>query len=161
LAVLLPDDLIDDRDDLLGAMIAVYEQHGGVVLGLLDVPREDISKYGSVQLKPGSSEDDDVVAVATLVEKPKPDEAPSTLAVIGRYVLPPEIFAAIRDTEPGAGGEIQLTDAMRLLAERDVPVHGVVFRGRRYDTGNPLDYLKSVVQFGVRHDGVGSEFAAW
>lgn len=161
IAVLLPDDLIDDRDPLLGTMLDVYAEHGGIVIGLIDVPREDISKYGSVRLTDGSDEHDEVVGIVELVEKPPADSAPSTLAIIGRYVLPPEIFDALRRTEPGAKGEIQLTDAMQLLAHGDTPVHGVVFRGRRYDTGNGLDYMKSVVQLAGRHPEIGAEFTAW
>ena len=102
-----------------------------------------------------------MVAIVELVEKPPADTAPSTLAIIGRYVLPPEIFDALRTTEPGAKDEIQLTDAMQQLAHGDVPVHGVVFRGRRYDTGNGLDYMKSVVQLAERHPDIGAEFTAW
>ena len=161
IAVLLPDDLIDDRDQLLGTMLDVYAEHGGVVIGLIDVPRAEISKYGSVALAPGSDESGDVVAISELVEKPPAETAPSTLAIIGRYVLPPEIFEVIRNTAPGAKGEIQITDAMQQLAHDGVPVHGVVFRGRRYDTGNGLDYLKSVVQLAVRHPEFGAQFSAW
>jgi UTP--glucose-1-phosphate uridylyltransferase len=161
IAVLLPDDLIDDRDPLLGTMLDVYAEHGGVVIGLIDVPREDISKYGSVRLTDDTDEGADVVGIVELVEKPPADTAPSTLAIIGRYVLPPEIFDALRNTKPGAKDEIQLTDAMQLLAHADVPVHGVVFRGRRYDTGNGLDYMKSVVQLAERHPEIGQEFSAW
>jgi UTP--glucose-1-phosphate uridylyltransferase len=161
LAVLLPDDLIDDRDSLLDPMLATFAEHGGVVIGLIDVPREDVRMYGCVAPAPGSDLAADVVAIVDLVEKPAPDEAPSTLAIIGRYVLPPEIFPALRDTRPGAGGEIQITDAIRRLAADGVPVHGVVFRGRRYDTGNRLDYLKAVVQLARRHPEVGDQFTAW
>jgi UTP--glucose-1-phosphate uridylyltransferase len=161
LAVLLPDDLIDDRDALLGPMLATFAEHGGAVIGLIDVPREDVRMYGCVAPAPGSDPAADVVAIADLVEKPPPDEAPSTLAIIGRYVLPPEIFPALRDTQPGTGGEIQITDAIRALARGGVPVHGVVFRGRRYDTGNRLDYLKAVVQLAGRHPEVGDQFTAW
>ena len=160
-AVLLPDDLIDERDPLLGLMIDVYAEHGGIVIGLIDVPRSDISKYGSVRLTPDSDQSADVVAIVELVEKPPAETAPSTLAIIGRYVLPPEIFDALRTTEPGAKGEIQLTDAMQQLAHAGVPVHGVVFRGRRYDTGNGLDYMKSVVQLAQRHPEIGADFTAW
>jgi UTP--glucose-1-phosphate uridylyltransferase len=160
-AVLLPDDLIDDRDPLLGVMVEAYEKHGGIVIGLIDVPREEISKYGSVRLTDDSDQSDEVVGIVELVEKPPADTAPSTLAIIGRYVLPPEIFDALRTTEPGAKGEIQLTDAMQQLAHAGVPVHGVVFRGRRYDTGNGLDYMKSVVQLAERHPEIGQEFTAW
>jgi UTP--glucose-1-phosphate uridylyltransferase len=161
IAVLLPDDLIDESDPLLGPMIDVYTEHGGVVIGLIDVPRDEISKYGSVRLTDDSDQSDEVVAIVELVEKPPAETAPSTLAIIGRYILPPEIFQALRTTEPGAKGEIQLTDAMQQLAHSDVPVHGVVFRGRRYDTGNGLDYMKSVVQMAERHPEIGQEFSTW
>ena len=161
LAVLLPDDLIDDRDDLLAPMIDVYAQHGGVVVALLEVGPVDISKYGAIVLADGQDPDADVLALRDLVEKPKAEDAPSTLAVIGRYVLPPEIFATLRDTAPGAGGEIQITDAMAALARGDTPVHGVVYRGRRYDTGDRLDYVKAVVQLAVRHPDIGADFTAW
>ncbi len=161
LAVMLPDDLVDDRDALLATMIEVYERHGGVVLALLDVPRRDIGMYGSVSLTPDSDPEADVVGIVELVEKPPPDEAPSTLAIIGRYVLPPEIFDALRETPPGAKDEIQITDAVQRLAHAGVPVHGVVFRGRRYDTGNGLDYMKAAVQLAVRHPDIGPDFRAW
>jgi UTP--glucose-1-phosphate uridylyltransferase len=160
-AVLLPDDIVDDRDPLLGTMLKVYAEHGGVVIALMDVPRAEISKYGSVALTPGSDPDSDVVGIVELVEKPPADTAPSTLAIIGRYVLPPEIFDALRQTSPGAKGEIQLTDGMQRLAHDGIPVHGVVFRGRRYDTGNGLDYMKAVVQLAQRHPEIGQEFSAW
>ena len=117
--------------------------------------------YGSVSLTPDSDPEADVVGIVELVEKPPPDEAPSTLAIIGRYVLPPEIFDALRETPPGAKGEIQITDAMQRLAHAGVPVHGVVFRGRRYDTGNGLDYMKAAVQLAVRHPDIGADFRAW
>ena len=158
-AVLLPDDLIDERDDLLARMLAVHAEHGGAVLGLIDVGREAISAYGCVA--PGGDAVADVVPIADLVEKPAADEAPSTLAMIGRYVLPPEIFAALHATEPGAGGEIQLTDGIRRLAREGVPIHGVVFRGRRYDTGNRLEYVKAVVQLAEQHPQIGAEFSRW
>jgi UTP--glucose-1-phosphate uridylyltransferase len=157
--VLLPDDLIDERDDLLAAMLAVHREHGGVVLGLIDVGREAISAYGCVA--PAGEVTGDVVAVAELVEKPPADQAPSTLAMIGRYVLPAEVFDAIRATEPGAGGEIQLTDGIARLLAEGVPVHGVVFRGRRYDTGNRLEYVKAVVQLAEQHPQIGGEFMTW
>jgi UTP--glucose-1-phosphate uridylyltransferase len=161
LAVLLPDDLIDDRDELLDIMLDVHAKYGGVVLGLIDVPRADTRKYGVVTPVHGADLPGGVVAISDLVEKPEPDETPSTLAIIGRYVLPPEIFDALRVTKPGAGGEIQLTDAIRKLAHDGVPVHGVVFGGRRHDTGNRLDYVKAVVAFAARHPEIGSDFTAW
>lgn len=161
LVVLLPDDLIDDRDHLLGTMIDVQAERGGIVLGLIDVPRSEIRKYGCAVPAAGADPTAEVVALSDLVEKPDPHDAPSTLALIGRYVLPPEIFDALRQTKPGAGGEIQLTDAMRQLASDGVPVHGVVFGGRRYDTGDRLEYVKAVVQLAARHPQIGDDFTAW
>jgi UTP--glucose-1-phosphate uridylyltransferase len=158
IAVLLPDDLIDERDELLEQMLAVYDDHGGIVVGLLDVPRPEIRKYGCVT--PGAI-DGDIVTITDLVEKPQPEQAPSTLAIIGRYVLPPEIFPALRNTQPGTGGEIQVTDAMRQLVLDGVPAHGVIFRGRRYDTGDRLDYVRAVVQLATRHPQIGAPFTAW
>jgi UTP--glucose-1-phosphate uridylyltransferase len=158
-AVLLPDDLIDERDELLAQMLDVQAERGGIVLGLLRVPGPDISKYGCVT--PVGAEVDGVVAISDLVEKPAFESAPSDLAIIGRYVLPPLIFDALRATTPGAGGEIQLTDAMRRLAADGVPVHGVIFGGRRYDTGDRLDYLRAVVQLAMRHPDLGAEFSSW
>ncbi len=160
-AVLLPDDLIDDRESLLEPMIRVYEQYGGIVIGLIKVPPETIDKYGCAAPAAGADVDGDVIEVVDLVEKPKPAEAPSALAIIGRYILPPEIFSTIAQTASGALGEIQLTDAMRQLGRQGTPVHGVVFRGHRYDTGNPLDYMKATVQLAVRHPAIGAEFEAW
>lgn len=161
LAVLLPDDLIDERDHLLGTMIDVFDEHGGVVIGLIDVGPSEISRYGCVSLVAGTDPDAEIVAVTDLVEKPHAEDAPSTLAIIGRYILPPEIFDALRGTGPGAGGEIQVTDAMRRLAHDGVPVHGVVFRGRRYDTGDRLEYAKAFVQLAERNDQIGKQFSAW
>jgi UTP--glucose-1-phosphate uridylyltransferase len=160
-AVLLGDDMIHDSDQLLHQMLDVQHERGGVVLALVEVPREDISRYGSVRPAEHADVTGDVIEVVDLVEKPSPEVAPSQLAVIGRYVLPPEIFDAIRATEPGAGGEIQLTDAMRRLARDGVPVHGVIFRGRRFDTGDRLDYLRAVVQLAAEHPALGGDFRAW
>jgi UTP--glucose-1-phosphate uridylyltransferase len=161
IAVLLPDDLVDERDSLLGPMLDVYAKHGGIVLGLLDVGPVEISKYGCVVPAEGADPGAEVVPIADLVEKPAADEAPSTLAIIGRYVLPPGIFDALRGTTPGSGGEIQLTDAMKAMCHDGTPVHGVVFAGRRYDTGDRLEYVKAVVQLAVRHPDIGTDFRAW
>jgi UTP--glucose-1-phosphate uridylyltransferase len=162
-AVLLGDDLIDARDHLLEQMLAVQAEHGGCVIALLDVGRENIDKYGAVAVEPAghTGEGDEVVAVTGLVEKPPVDEAPSSLAIIGRYVLSAEIFDVLRATEPGRGGEIQLTDALATLVERGHPVHGVVFSGRRYDTGDKLDYLKAVVRLASERDDLGPPLRAW
>jgi UTP--glucose-1-phosphate uridylyltransferase len=155
-AVLLGDDLVDPRDPLLSLMLEVQQREGGSVVALMEVPKEQISLYGCAAV----SGHDDVVAVTGLVEKPSVDEAPSNLAVIGRYVLSPTVFEVLHRTKPGRGGEIQLTDALQELISLE-PVHGVVFRGRRYDTGDRLDYLKTVVRLAVERDDLGPELLAW
>ena len=160
-AVLLGDDLIDERDELLSRMIEVQNRLGGCVLALMEVPHETISLYGCAVAE--ATDDEDVVRVTGLVEKPKVDEAPSNLAIIGRYILTPEIFDALAETKPGSGGEIQVTDAIASLIG-DVPggpVHGVVFRGRRYDTGDKADYLRSIVQIACDREDLGPDFRAW
>jgi len=155
-AVLLGDDLIDPRDPLLTTMIEVQEREGGSVVALMEVPHEMISSYGCAAVE-GTG---DVVRITRLVEKPPADEAPSDLAIIGRYVLSPSIFGVLRETPPGRGGEIQVTDAIATLIESE-PVHGVVFRGRRYDTGDRLDYLKAVVRLAAERDDLGPPFVEW
>jgi UTP--glucose-1-phosphate uridylyltransferase len=164
-AVMLGDDLIDERDPLLPAMLDVQAEQGGIVLALIEVPREHIKRYGIVAVestgRTGENQIGDIVKVTSMVEKPEPEDAPSNLAIIGRYILPPEIFDAIRDTKPGAGGEIQLTDAMAALLADGTPVHGVVFKGRRYDTGDRGDYLKAVVQLAVAREDLGPAFREW
>jgi UTP--glucose-1-phosphate uridylyltransferase len=166
-AVLLGDDLIDPRDPLLSQMIAVREEHGGSVVALMEVPPEQIHLYGcaAVRTRTGAQDGVEVVDVIDLVEKPAREDAPSNLAVIGRYVLDASVFAAIKATPPGRGGEIQLTDALRALAAADPSsgggVRGVVFRGRRYDTGDRLDYLKAVVRLASERPDLGPDFVAW
>jgi len=161
-AVLLGDDLIDPRDPLLPRMIEVRQRYGGSVVALIEVDPALIHLYGCAAVSP--TDEDDVVVVSDMVEKPDPAEAPSNLAVIGRYVIAPEIFEVLRKTEPGRGGEIQLTDALRTLATRDSdggPVHGVLFRGRRYDTGDRADYLRTIVRLASERPDLGPEFLAW
>ena len=165
-AVLLADDFIDRRDPLLGRMIEVRKRYGGSIVALMEVEPDKVSAYGCAAIKP--TDEDDVVAVTDLVEKPEPGEAPSNWIVIGRYVCDPAIFGVLRDTPPGRGGEIQLTDALRTLATADRGgaadgggVHGVKFRGRRYDTGNKLDYLRTMVQFACEREDVAGEFVPW
>ena len=157
-AVLLGDDLIDPRDAVLERMIAVRDELGGSVLCLMEVPRDQISLYGCAAVAPTSS--DDVVSVTDLVEKPDTAAAPSTLAVIGRYILDPEIFSVLARTQPGRGGEIQLTDALRELALAG-RVHGVLFTGRRYDTGDRLSYLQAVIRLALERDDLGPALRAW
>ncbi|MFK0291748.1 UTP--glucose-1-phosphate uridylyltransferase GalU [Streptomyces sp. NPDC090442] len=161
-AVLLGDDLIDPRDPLLRRMIEVREEHGGSVIGLMEVDPGSIHLYGCAAATPTA--DDDVVAVSDLVEKPEPAEAPSNLAIIGRYLLDPAVFEVLRKTTPGRGGEIQLTDALQELAahpELGGPVHGVVFKGRRYDTGDRGDYLRAIVRLACEREDLGPDFRAW
>jgi UTP--glucose-1-phosphate uridylyltransferase len=160
-AVLLGDDLIDVRDPLLKRMVEVQQQLGGSVIALIEVEPSQIQLYGCAAVE--KTDEDDVVRVTDMVEKPK-ENAPSNLAMIGRYVIAPEVFDVLRETAPGAGGEIQLTDALRVLARRDGdggPVHGVLFRGRRYDTGDRADYLKAVIRLAAERDDLGPELLAW
>ncbi|WP_113903685.1 MULTISPECIES: UTP--glucose-1-phosphate uridylyltransferase GalU [Brevibacterium] len=158
-AVLLGDDLIDPRGPILPKMIEVAEQTGGNVVALMEVPEESIHLYGCAAVE--STDDDEVVRITGLVEKPATDEAPSNLAIIGRYVLAPEIFDVLETTEPGRGNEIQLTDALQTLTESSPGVYGVVFKGARYDTGDKLDYLKAVVQIACDRDDLGTDLKAW
>ncbi|MFJ7630484.1 UTP--glucose-1-phosphate uridylyltransferase GalU [Streptomyces sp. NPDC097595] len=161
-AVLLGDDLIDPRDPLLTRMTEIQEREGGSVIALLEVPPAMIHQYGCAAFEPTAEAD--VVRVTGLVEKPEPADAPSNLAIIGRYVLDPAVFEILRRTEPGRGNEIQLTDALQLLAEDEKaggPVHGVVFKGRRYDTGDRSDYLRAIVRLACERDDLGPEFRSW
>ena len=161
-AVLLGDDLIDERDPLLVRMIEVQRRTRASVVALMEVPREQVHLYGCAAVE--ATSEGDVVRVTGMVEKPDPADAPSNLAVIGRYVLHPRIFDVLRDTEPGRGGEIQITDALQTLTGESgdgAGVFGVVFRGRRYDTGDRLDYLKAVVQLACERQDLGPDLRAW
>ena len=163
-AVLLADDIIDARDHLLERMLEVQRRHGGSVIALRDVGPDNIGKYGAVSVEPAADaarEGSGVVRITGLVEKPSIAEAPSSLAVIGRYVLAPEVFDVLRGTSPGWGDEIQLTDALATLVRRGEPVHGVVFTGRRYDTGTTLDYLTAVVRLAAERDDLGPPLRSW
>jgi UTP--glucose-1-phosphate uridylyltransferase len=165
-AVMLGDDLIDARDDLLARMIAARKRYGGSIVALMEVPASQTSSYGVAAFKP--TDDQDIVAITDLVEKPAEGEAPSNWIVIGRYVCDPQIFSVLRNTAPGRGGEIQLTDALRTLAIADRDscpdgggVHGVLFRGRRYDTGNKQDFLRTTVEFACARPDLADEFVPW
>ena len=163
-AVLLGDEFVKMDEPLLPAMIELQARTGGVVLAFFEVDPAETKRYGIASVEPAGPEFSDVaevVKVTGLVEKPKPEEAPSNLAVLGRYVLPGKIFDAIRRTEPGSGGEIQLTDAMEILRNEGTPVHAIVYRGTRYDTGMPLGYLQTVVQIAAERDDLGPEFRKW
>jgi UTP--glucose-1-phosphate uridylyltransferase len=163
-AILLGDDMIDRRDPLLRRMIDVRRRHGGSIVALMEVEPSQVSQYGCAAIKP--TNEDDVVVVTDLVEKPDPAQAPSNWIIIGRYVCDPAVFDVLRQTPPGRGGEIQLTDALRTLAVDDRRaggggVHGVLFRGRRYDTGNKLDYLRTQIQFACEREDIAPEFVPW
>ncbi len=167
-AVLLGDDLIDARDTLLTTMLELRAERGGSVVALIEVPEHQVNLYGCAAVEDVGEDvggGRGVVRVTGLVEKPDPADAPSNLALIGRYVLDPAVFDVLERTPPGRGGEIQITDALAELAgtpaERGGGVWGVVFRGRRYDTGDRLSYLQAVVQLGEAHEELGEEFARW
>ncbi len=161
-AVLLGDDVIDTRDPILPRMLEVHEQTGDNVIALMVVPKDQIQLYGCASVTETS--EGDVVVVDGLVEKPNNDEAPSNLAVIGRYVLRPEIFDILEKTDPGRGGEIQLTDALEYAVEHPEVaggVRGVVFTGRRYDTGDKLDFIKATLKIGIDRDDIGKDLRSW
>ena len=153
-AVLLGDDIIDADVPALMQMMAVYKRYPATILAIQKVPKAQTQNYGIID---GKKIENGVYLVKDLVEKPQPDEAPSNLAIIGRYILTPEIFAALEQTEPGKGGEIQLTDGLRLLMERQ-PIYAFEFEGKRHDAGDKLGFLKATVEFGLKNDEFGAEF---
>jgi UTP--glucose-1-phosphate uridylyltransferase len=157
-AVLLPDDLVLPTG-VLGKMAQVRERFGGSVLCAFDVPREQISAYGVFEVE--DTGDQDVKQVLGMVEKPAPEEAPSTFAAAGRYLLDRAVFDAIDRIEPGAGGELQLTDAIALLIREGHPVHVVVHRGGRHDLGNPGGYVRAFVDFALDDPEIGPDLRAW
>ncbi len=160
-AVLLGDDLIDPSETLLSDMVALYNKKPATIVALQEVDPSQVHLYGIATVS--DTVDTDVVTITGLVEKPSAADAPSNLAVIGRYILQPNIFAALEKTEPGSGGEIQLTDALNDVAgdTDNGGVLGIIFRGKRYDTGDRLDYLKAIVQVAVSRDDLGPDFRAW
>ncbi len=162
-AVLLGDDLIDPRDAVLPKMVSVAEQRGGSVLCLMEVPADRVHLYGCAAVE--TTDDPDLVKVTELVEKPPRGEEPSNYIVIGRYVINPAVFDTLARTKPGRGNEIQLTDALQELASAPAAqgggVHGVIFRGRRYDTGDKLSYLQACVQLACERDDLGPDIREW
>lgn len=156
-AVLLADDLLDGEVPVIKQMVEKYDYYRCSVLGVQDVPREDTRSYGIVAATPLA---DRLEAMSAIVEKPKPEEAPSTLAVVGRYVLTPRIFHYLENAKPGAGGEIQLTDGIAALL-REEQVLAYRYDGVRYDCGSKLGYLQATVELGRKHAEVGTEFSAW
>jgi UTP--glucose-1-phosphate uridylyltransferase len=157
-AVLLGDDIIAESNPLLSEMLRVHERYGRSVLAAMEVSRDEISLYGCIE--PEFVEDDRLARVLSVVEKPEPENAPSNLAAIGRYVLTPEIFDALRNVEPGVGGEIQLTDAINALAQQQA-VYAHVFEGGRFDVGNKLDYMKAMIELAIDREDVGKELKRW
>lgn len=157
-AVLLGDDIIDPEQRFLERMLEVHEQTRRSVVAVMPVPEHEVSSYGVVTTEP--SGEDDTHLVVDLVEKPPAEEAPSNLAIIGRYVLTPEVFDVLERTEPGRGGEIQLTDALRTMAKQE-PIVAVEFRGDRHDVGNKLGFLKATVMIAADRPDLGKDFLAW
>jgi UTP--glucose-1-phosphate uridylyltransferase len=158
-AVVLADDVIDSEVPCLRQLMDVYEFYGASVVALMEVPRDQISNYGVVDAEPvpHNGTKDRLYRVRNLVEKPKAEDAPSNLAIIGRYILTPEIFTSIEETGPGAIGEIQLTDGLRHLL-RSRPIYGFRFDGNRYDAGDKLGFLKATVEFALKRADLGDPF---
>ena len=153
-AVLLGDDIVDADEPCIGQMMKLYERRGNPVIALQEVPRAETRQYGIVA---GEKVEDRVVKITDMVEKPSPDKAPSNLAIIGRYLLPPEIFQILDDTRSDVGGEIQLTSALKTLLSRR-PIDGYLFEGKRYDAGDKLGFLKATVEFALKRKDLGGAF---
>ena len=158
-AVLLGDDVVyHPKKPALKQLIDVFEEYGRTVLGCQTVPHEKVSYYGIVE---GNQLDNHrILKVSNMIEKPSPEEAPSDLAVLGRYIITPAIFEILENTEPGKGGEIQLTDALKVLAQREA-VFAYDFKGKRYDLGDKLGFLKAQVEFALRRDDLGGDFKTY
>jgi UTP--glucose-1-phosphate uridylyltransferase len=156
-AVILGDEIIDAPMPGLAQLIHAYKKRHGAILGVQEVPHHEVSRYGIVASRTVSA---GLHRVEGLIEKPSPAEAPSNLAVIGRYVLPPEIFSILRKTQPGKGGEIQLTDALRELAKKS-PMHALEIQGQRYDAGDKLGFLIATVEFALKNPSLGPDFGEY
>ncbi|MGB7651227.1 MAG: UTP--glucose-1-phosphate uridylyltransferase GalU [Gallionella sp.] len=156
-AVILADDLCDGEQPIVQQMVEVFKQHQCSILGVQNVPREQTRQYGIVSTE---RHNDDLEWVNGIVEKPKPEDAPTTLAVVGRYILTPAIFDHLQNVKPGAGGEIQLTDAIEMLMQHEKML-AYRFKGTRYDCGSKLGYLQATVDFGLKHPETHDAFAAY
>jgi UTP--glucose-1-phosphate uridylyltransferase len=156
-AVLLADDLIDAEPPAMARMAQVFEKEGAPLLGVEEVPRDQTQSYGIVTI---DRMDGDMARIHSIVEKPRPAEAPSNLAVIGRYVLTAKIFDLLAEVTPGAGGEIQLTDAISKLLRQE-RVLALRLPGRRFDCGSKLGYLQASIEYGLRHPDIGEDFARY
>jgi UTP--glucose-1-phosphate uridylyltransferase len=159
-AVILADDVIDADPPAMKQLIDVFDRFDGPVLAVERVPREDISSYGVIALEPNARLDDGVYQVRDLVEKPPREDAPSDLAIIGRYVLTPDIFPALAATKSDRTGEIQLTNGLRELLKKR-PIYACEVKGVRHDTGNKLGFLKAVVYFALRRPDLADKFSAY
>lgn len=153
-AVLLGDDIVDGNPPCLKQMIEMYNQYKVTILGVQEVPTEDVNKYGIVQ---GNLIEDRVYKVKDLIEKPSVEEAPSNIAILGRYIINAEIFSILEHTKPGKGGEIQLTDALRELATKEA-MYAYKFKGKRYDVGDKLGFLQATVEFALKRDDLRKDF---
>ncbi|WP_293657089.1 UTP--glucose-1-phosphate uridylyltransferase GalU [Anaeromicrobium sp.] len=153
-AVLLGDDIVDAETPCLSQMIDVYDEYKTTVLGVQEVKKEDVSKYGIVD---GKFIENGVYKVKDLVEKPDVDKAPTNVAILGRYIINPEIFHILENTKEGKGGEIQLTDALKTLAERQA-MYAYTFTGKRYDVGNKLGFLEATIEFALKREDLRDDF---
>jgi len=158
--VILPDDIIDAQVPCLKQMIDIYNETGCSVLATQEVERAAISAYGILDVKPNPTHGGRLYEAQNMVEKPKPEDAPSNLAIIGRYILTPAIFDMLAATEPGRGGELQLTDGIKALLKHE-KVYGYTFEGTRHDTGDKLGMLKATVEFALQRDDLGADFRAY
>ncbi len=159
-AVLLCDDIIDAEEPCIGQMMNIYERHNCSVVAIMEVPEEEVSRYGVIDgaLLPDS--DGRIYRIKNMVEKPRIEDSPSNLAIIGRYILSPRIFSVLEKTGRGAGGEIQLTDSLRDLLAQE-PIYAYKFRGKRYDAGEKLGFLKTTVEFALKNREIGAEFRSY
>jgi UTP--glucose-1-phosphate uridylyltransferase len=157
--VVLSDDVIDAEIPCIRQLLDIYDYFGASVLALMEVPKENISAYGVVDAEPvaHNGSRNQLYRIRNMVEKPKAEDAPSNLAIIGRYVLTPEIFSSIEAVQPGSGGEIQLTDGLRHLL-RNRPIYGLKFEGTRYDAGDKLGFLRATVEFALKRYDLGAPF---
>ncbi|HLF86412.1 MAG TPA: UTP--glucose-1-phosphate uridylyltransferase GalU [Nitrospiria bacterium] len=156
-AVLLGDDIVDAEVPALRQMVRIYEKYHAPVLAIAKVRKDEVKNYGIIK---GKKIDRRLFSVEDLVEKPDPDDAPSDLAVIGRYILVPEVFGMLEMVKPGKNGEIQLTDGLRILAKKG-PIYGYLVEGKRYDAGDKLGFLKATVEFALKNPDLGREFRSY
>lgn len=154
---MLGDDVVDNKEPCLKQLIDVYNEYKTTILGVQEVPIEDVNKYGIVK---GMHIEDGVFKVKDLIEKPDIEKAPSNIAILGRYIITPSIFEILEHTKPGKGGEIQLTDALKELLNKEA-MYAYVFKGRRYDVGDKLGFLQATVEFALKRDDLKNDFLAY